>query len=135
MADVGSLVEDWGSMPNRLAIDVGRARYLAVIGQLLSMLRTRSLEQTVRSLFAGWLERRRQQYRDDARDPVGARRGHVGGAARTGTSLGRGRAVAAGQPAPSSAPRGCPDRVGAAAARPGNRTDRRVRVPLRRTSR
>jgi uncharacterized protein YcaQ len=39
-------------MPNRLAIDIGRARQLAVIGQLLSLPRPRSIEETVRGLFA-----------------------------------------------------------------------------------
>ncbi len=50
--DVRPLAEDWGSMANRLAIDVGRARQLAVIGQLLSLPRPRSIEETVRGLFA-----------------------------------------------------------------------------------
>ena len=39
-------------MPNRLAIDIGRARQLAVIGQLLSLPRPRSIEETVHGLFA-----------------------------------------------------------------------------------
>jgi uncharacterized protein YcaQ len=52
IANVGRGVEDWRSMPNRLAIDIGRARQLAVIGQLLSLPRPRSIEETVRGLFA-----------------------------------------------------------------------------------